>query len=527
MGSPTPTPMPTPTPTGVSSTPSGPTPVPTPSPRPNYPPIPQLPDVPPNAYQLLLNLSAAIDTTSKSFGTSSGKLDTTHTTTNTAVNGIVANSKGSTTDGLNSLWKYTQQDFTNASTPLTSMTGSNALGGSPNQLQVVLDQHRSDFLNGVPAVEQLRHLVATGFASQPSVDAVQALVGLSQGLTQAMGNVNMALWLMINAISNIHDGIHYACATGFTPGQPVPLFTQHSFAMEGNGGSGSADANAVSTINSLTDPETAELLIMEAGIRGVSLNDIVTLLQNGVESEQIYEWLSNQSINLDSITTLIGKGNANYFQINAWISRGVNIDNVASLVNSGVDLDNAVQLTRAGVDPASVSSLIQEGASPKTILTMLQAPGVNATNVQSVIENNITNLIKDSNPKFQLTRVNAIKMLNGPDGTYPQVAGSGGAGADINFINPKTGDIVLGREEKSVTVVGGMFSEIHSLPAQLSGYSAAKEVVFQVPAQANGQSWIQGFIKGQSQTSLAQYKGINITVIDPQGKVLWQGTLTN
>jgi hypothetical protein len=521
----TPTPSASPS-AGSATTAPTPTAQPTPSPQPNYPPIPPLPDLPDNAYQLLLALSTTIDTTSTSFRTSSGKLGTTHTTTNTAVGGIVANSRGATTNGLGTLWQYTQKDFTNATTPLNAMTASNALGGSPNQLQAVLDQHRSDFLNGIPAVEQLRHLVATNFASSPTVEVVQGLVNLSQALVQAMGNVNMALWLMINAVSNTQQGIAYACATGLTPSQPVPLFTQHAFAMEGNGGSGSSDANAINTINSLTEPDIAELLIMEAGIRGVSLDDIAALLQGGVDSDQVYEWLNNNTLNLDSITTLISKGNANEAQINAWINRGVNIDTVASMVNSGVDLDNAVQLTRAGIDSASVSPLIKEGVSPTTILTMLKSPGVTSANVQSVIEDNITNLINDSNPSLPLSRTNAIKMLNGPNGTYPQVAGSGGAGADINFIDPKTGNIVLGREEKSVTTAGGMTSEIRSLPAQLAGYSGAKEVVFQVPAQANAQSWVQGFIREKSSASLAQYKGITLTFVDPQGNVLWQGPLT-
>lgn len=499
----------------------------TPSPQPNYPPIPPLPDLPPNAYQLLQALSTVIDTTAKSFRTSSGKLSTTQNTTNGAVGGIVANSQGNATNGLNTLWQYTKKDFTNASTQLDGITATNALGGSPNQLQTVLDQHRSDFVNGIPAVAQLRHLVATNYASRPSVDVVQGLISLSQGLTQALGNVNMAMWLMINAISNTQNGISFVCATGLTPGQPLPTFSPHTFAMEGKGGSGSADANAAEKINSLTDPETAELLIMLAEIRGTSLDDIVTLLENGVDSNQIYAWLSNDNLNLKSIATLVNKGHANDLQINAWVSRGVNIDSVASLVDSGVDLDNAVQLTRAGVDPANVSGLIKEGVSPTTILTMLKVDGVTPANVQNVIENNITELIHDSNPSLHLTRANAVKMLNGPNGTYPKVAGSGGAGADITFVDPRTNDVVLAREEKSVTTQGGMTSEIRSLPTQLSGYSATKEVVFQVPAQTNAQSWVQGFINGKSQASLAQYKGIHFTFVDPQGNVLWQGTLAN
>jgi hypothetical protein len=501
--------------------------VPTPSPQANYPPIPPLPDLPSNAYQLLLDLSTAIDTTAKNFRTSSGKLNTTQSTTNTAIGGIVTNSKGVATDGLNNLWQYTKKDFTNASTPLDSVTASNALGGSPNQLQVVLDQHRSDFVNGIPAVAQLRNLVATSFASKPSVEVVQGLVNLSQALMQAMGNVNMALWLMISAISNTQSGMSYVCATGLTPGQTPPLFTPHSFAMEGNGGSGSNYADDMSKIEELTgDPAEAELLALMASERDISLDDIVTLLQNGVDSNQIYEWLGNKNVNLDSVTTLINKGQANDVQINAWINRGVNIDAAASLVNSGVDLDSAISLARSGVNPADVSSLINEGVSPKTILTTLKAQGVNPGNVRTVIENNITELVNDSNPKLPLSRANAIKMLNGPDGTYPQVAGSGGAGADINFVDPKTGRVVLAREEKSVTTAGGMASEIRSLPTQLAGYSSTKEVVFQIPANANGQSWVQNFIDTHSQASLAQYKGIHVYIVDTQGHEIWNGYLT-
>lgn len=519
-----PTPGLTPTPTPTSPPTSGATPSPTPSPQPNYPPIPPLPDLPSNAYQLLLNLSSAIDTTSGSFHTSVGKIDSVHNTTNTAVGGVIANSHGKTTSALNDVWNLTKKDFTGTTTPLTSIRDSKALGGSPNQLQVVLDQHRSDFLSGIPAVEQLRHLAATNFASHPSVEVVQGLVNLAYGLTNALGNVNMVLWLMISAISNISDGISYACQTGFIPGQPFPTFTKQAFAMEGKGGSGSADEEAKNTINSLTDSETAELLIMAAEIRGVSLNDIVTLLQKGIDGDQIYAWLGNKNLNLGSVTTLVSKGSS-IDQINAWASRGVNIDHVASLVDSGADLDSAVKLARSGVNPTQVSPLIKEGVSSKTILSMLQS-GVNPADVKSVIEKNIAEAIKDSNPKSPLSRVNAINLLNGPDGTYPQVAGSGKAGADIKFIDPKTGNPVLVRELKNVTTSGGMTAEIRSLPAQLSNTSATREVVFQVPHQANGKSWIEGFLKGKSQASLAQYKGIHIVIVDPQGKSLWAGTLT-
>lgn len=383
-------PKPTPSPTGVAPSPSAssssssPKPQATPSPRPNYPPIPPLPDVPSNTYQLLLNLSSAIDSTSGSFQTSTGKLSGIHSTTNTAVGGIVANSKGETTNGLNDIWYYTKQDFTNASTPLTSMTAANALGGSPNQLQEVLNQHQADIQNGVPAVEQLRHLVATGFASNPSVDAVQNLVDLAANLTNALGNVNMALWLMISAISNINSGIAYACATGLVPGQPFPTFSPHAFAMEGNGGSGGSGSNLTAEqLQSYledqgVDSDTALDIALYAEEQGLSLDEIQkmfnTLLQGGgmVEADsaasQIQEWINNQSLS----RWLEARPGGNLSDVTALLNNDFSTEAVTTLLNQGADLKSTLTsaqylLTRTGgrVNIGDINQWAQQGLNLK------------------------------------------------------------------------------------------------------------------------------------------------------------------
>src|SRR5689334_22195868 len=121
MSDPKPSPSPTaPSPTSTSNAPANqPSTQPTPSPQAQYPPIPPLPDVPSNTYQLLLNLASAIDTAVGSFTTAGGKLGTIHDVSNTAVSDVVANSKGEATIALDDVWTYSQKDFTNAQTPLT------------------------------------------------------------------------------------------------------------------------------------------------------------------------------------------------------------------------------------------------------------------------------------------------------------------------------------------------------------------------------------------------------------------------
>lgn len=356
MGSPSPMPSPSPY---ASTTPSNPNSTPTPDPQPNYPPVPDLPNLPSNGYQLLLNLSSAIDTASGSLSAVAENLASTQRTTNTAVGGIVANSQGEVTDGLNDIWSYTQQDFANAGVPLLSITGAGALGGSPNQLQEVLDQHRADFLNGIPAIEQLQHLQATNFASSPSVEEVQNLVDLAQAVIDAMGNVNTALWMMITAIDTINFGISLACATGLEPGTPPPLFSPTTFSMESNGSAGGSGKNKMSADqlqqyleDQGVDSETALDIALFAEEQGLSLSDIQQMFDS-----QIQSGMSDPELASASIQQLINDG-----ELGKWYNSG----------KSGHSLSEVTALLNASFDTDAINTLLKNNADIPTTLTSAQ-----------------------------------------------------------------------------------------------------------------------------------------------------------
>jgi hypothetical protein len=166
------------------------------------------------------------------------------------VGDVVSTSKGEATNGLSAIWGYTKQDFTNAHTPLTSITASHALG-----------------------------------------------------------DVNMALQLMIIAISNINGGISYSCATGLVPGQPLPMFNTHTFAMEGkNGGGGSQNLTADQLAQQIqgqgVDEVTATSIALYAEEQGLNLSDIQNMLDtmvNGggdaeLSTQQMQQWVENGTI---------------------------------------------------------------------------------------------------------------------------------------------------------------------------------------------------------------------------------------
>jgi hypothetical protein len=437
MSGPTPSPSPqASSPSAMPSPSAEPSPSAKPSPQAEYPPIPPLPEIPSNAYQLLLNLSSSIDTTTGSFNTAAGKLGSIHDLSNTAVGDVVSTSKGEATNGLSDIWGYTKQDFTNAHTPLTSITASHALGGSPNPLQEVLTQHKSNFLNGVPAVEHLRQMMASGFASNPSPQQVQDLVNLSNGLISALGDVNMALQLMIIAISNINGGISYSCATGLVPGQPLPMFNTHTFAMEGkNGGGGSqnltADQLAQQIEDQGVDEETATYIALYAEEQGLNLSDIQNMLDtmvNGggdaeLSAQQMQQWVEN-----GTISNWLYDGNAgrSLSDVTSLLKQGVDSDSMTQLLNHKANLnqissDLPLLIKQAGTDPADPSQLASWmqslDADQLTALKnrIAQNPKISLSDLQHLTD---PTLKYDPNPKH----ANAIPDFIGPEPNNGQAA---------------------------------------------------------------------------------------------------------
>ena len=355
------------------------------------------------------------------------------------------------------------------------------------------------------------------FATMPSNEQQSVLDGVSQAqnaIFMAVAALNSQLEALAEEVSDCPQVDREASSPG--------LYDNVSRSDAGGGSAAQTPEQRIE--NAVGDPVLAELLIEQANQNGANLEDVATLLEKNVGIDQVDQWIQD-GVNLKDATTLLNNGvDVNY--INAWISKGVDIKSVATFVEGGVNPDVAVQLTRANVNPDAVLPLIQEGVAPETIMNLVKL-GIAPENISNAVESNIANLIEDSNPKLPLTRKNAISMLNGPSGTYPRVAGSGVQGADVRFVDVKTGEVVLVREEKSITTSGGLSHELKDASKQFGTDTSPKELFIQVPRGTNASSWVGGFLKENAGAGLSKYKSFEITIVDPDGKILWEGHLVN
>ena len=137
-------------------------------------------------------------------------------------------------------------------------------------------------------------------------------------------------------------------------------------------------------------------------------------------------------------------------------------------------------------------------------------------------EENIARLIADTNPDFPLTRVNAIRALQGPQGAIAEVAGSSGQGADIIF---RAGSRLLSREVKSI--VGGAQGSFNREVAHAAAQIAyAGEILVQMPQGTDALRFILRFRGSRSNPiQLEKYRAVRITIVDPLGMVLFEGSL--
>ncbi|MEV2237358.1 hypothetical protein [Micromonospora sp. NPDC049891] len=132
----------------------------------------------------------------------------------------------------------------------------------------------------------------------------------------------------------------------------------------------------------------------------------------------------------------------------------------------------------------------------------------------------IRRLIDDSNENFRLSEVNADAALRGPQDTRPQVAGPGGEGADVTFLGAG-GTAAFRREVKCLK--GGNFSGEMSRAARQVKYDG--EVFVQMPAGTDVGRLLQRFWGGRTDADLAKYRGVWVTVHDPDGKRIGAGML--
>lgn len=347
MNTPTPTPSPTSTPT--------PAPVPTPVPAPGPSPYASvsniaLPNVPANTYQLLCDLANAIDTANGQFNQHAASLTDIAGKTSGAINEVVSTSKGQATDALASTWHYTQTDFDSAKSRLTTITGSSYMGGTPNPLWTALDEHKSTIQTGLTAMENIHTLQVSCPVHPPTAQQIQTWVDEVNAMTDSLGNINLVLETIAMAIRDYNGGLTAVCATGFTPGMPIPAFTKNAFASQanatGSGGSGDGNITEEQLTNDIQDAggseEASQFIPILAEEHGLSLDNIKALLDTGVKPDQIYQWLledtqykiTNQSLSdlTDNVKLLTSRGTGDATQVADWV-RGLDDNQLEVMKN--------------------------------------------------------------------------------------------------------------------------------------------------------------------------------------------------
>jgi hypothetical protein len=367
---------------------SGPQPTPMPTPQPAPTPTPDvnnitLPNVPSNAYELLSSFADTIDTANGRFNTHATKLDNVSQETNGAVNNVVSTSSGLATQALSNTWTNTQTDFSRAHGALSGIIAPNCMGGSPNPLREALNKNKSAIQNGLIAMENIQALQRSCPLHPPSAQQVQEWIDQVNALTGALGNVNLALEMMILALRGLNGGFAASCATGFTPGAPLPTFPKNSFAMSSSGGGGGgltaqqlADYLKGKGING----GLADDIALWADANHLNLDDVKSLIDAGADPNKVLSWLQDGKItpaNLGDITTLVGKGVSNDV-ITQLLNNGANLSDIASnvttlrnggvradLVNTwlknGTNLNNAVAILRQGADLNLIGTSSQVG----------------------------------------------------------------------------------------------------------------------------------------------------------------------
>jgi hypothetical protein len=138
-----------------------------------------------------------------------------------------------------------------------------------------------------------------------------------------------------------------------------------------------------------------------------------------------------------------------------------------------------------------------------------------------------------------LTEVNAERALRGPQGADVTMLGKGGttetnqAGmqgrtADLVFTQrTPNGNVVLRREVKVITSPDQLQKRLSEGAKQVIAHSGAGssggEVLIQAPEGADVAVLIKGFAKGRPIEKVGVYRSIKVTVVDPNGKILYEG----
>ncbi len=456
---------PYPSPTPVPTPQAGPTPVPTPQAGPTPVPTPQagptavhtlheitLPDIPTNTWTLLSDVADAIDTATSSFRTRAGNISDITTDVTTAINAITSTSKGDATDALVDLWGNTKTDLNRGHDPLTAIIAATALGGTPNPLREALDQHQLAIQNGITAMEEVEQARRSSSDHPPSPQQIEAWIEQIHDLTNALGNVAMALQLMTLEIRNINGGFSTVCATGLVPGHPLPTFTRNAFASQNTtGGSKSEEITADDLEKYLAsqgvDQQTAFEISAFAVDQGLNLDDIKAMFVASKDPQQIYQWLENETLYKWMYD---GKPGRSLNDITALLKQDVNGDTMTQLLNGHADLkeissDVPLLMKQGGTDVNQIALRLKDMNSDQLEVLknrIVQNKKISANDAMQLVD---PQLEYDPNPKH----AKPIPDFIGPEPKNGQAALNNSVSVkDVTTnrrigIDPSTGEIVV------------------------------------------------------------------------------------
>ncbi|PXX55603.1 hypothetical protein DFR70_12172 [Nocardia tenerifensis] len=127
-------------------------------------------------------------------------------------------------------------------------------------------------------------------------------------------------------------------------------------------------------------------------------------------------------------------------------------------------------------------------------------------------------LMTDSNKAFPLSEANAEKILrSGPPGTKAEVAGPGGAGADVKFVD-EAGNVVARTESKAINGGPNSFNKELSHASKQVEYEG--QVHVQVPEGTKVEEWMHKFQGSRNDQQLGKYSKVDVVFSDPAGNVL-------
>ena len=181
------------------------------------------PDVPPDLVGKLQELITALDRSSSTLNSSAERVQSFMGQANGAVQQVAAISQGNATQALVQTWSLSLTDSQQ------SQHGMNSAASHISTTTSALSEGLQTIKNNMGTLEMVRS--NGGYVSAMNADEVQAQI---VDLSNALGNIGMALDAAAKLLSKLNGGWPMACATGFASGSSVyPTFAPNAFESTG------------------------------------------------------------------------------------------------------------------------------------------------------------------------------------------------------------------------------------------------------------------------------------------------------